>query len=50
MAQKGRPLKPPPPAAIRPGTGGIQLALFAAAPARDYRQVRFDLRRGERAG
>ena len=44
--QKGRPLKPPPPAVARPGTGGTQLALFAAAPARDYRQVRFDLRRG----
>jgi len=44
--EKGRPLKPPPPAATRPGTGGTQLALFAAAPARDYRQVRFDLRRG----
>ena len=44
--EKGRPLKPPPPAAARPGTGGTQLALFAAPPARDYRRVRFDLRRG----
>ena len=44
--EKGRPLKPPPPAAARPGTGGIQLALFADVPARDYGQVRFDLRRG----
>lgn len=44
--QKGRPLKPPPPVAARPGTCGTQLALFNAAPARDYRQVRFDLRRG----
>ena len=44
--EKGRPLKPPPPAATRPGTCGTQLALFAAAPARDYRQMRLDLRRG----
>jgi hypothetical protein len=44
--QKGRPLKPPPPVATRPATCGTQLALFAAAPARDYRQVRFDLRHG----
>jgi hypothetical protein len=44
--EKGRPLKPPPPAAVRPGTGGLQLALFADVPARDYGQVRFDLRRG----
>lgn len=36
--EKGRPLKPPPPAATRPGTGGAQLALFAAASARDYRR------------
>jgi hypothetical protein len=39
--EKGRPLKPPPPIATR----GTQLALLAAAPARDYRQVRLDLRR-----
>jgi len=44
--QKGRPLKPPPPVATRPATGGTQLALFASVPARDYRQVRFDLRHG----
>ena len=44
--EKGRPLKPPPPAVTRPGTGGTQLALFPAVPARDYRQVRLDLRRG----
>jgi hypothetical protein len=43
--EKGRPLKPPPPLATRPGTRGTQLALLAAAPARDYRQVRLDLRR-----
>jgi hypothetical protein len=42
--EKGRPLKPPPPAVTRPGTCGTQLALFAAVPVRDYRQVRFDLR------
>ena len=44
--EKGRPPKPPPPVAARPGTRGTQLALLAAAPARDYRQVRFDLRHG----
>ena len=44
--EKGRPLKPPPPAATRPRTRGTQLALPAAAPARDYREMRFDLRRG----
>jgi len=44
--QKGRPLKPPPPVATRPATGGTQLALFASVPAWDYRQVRFDLRHG----
>jgi len=43
--EKGRPLKPPPPVAARPGARGTQLALLAAAPAWDYRQVRFDLRR-----
>jgi hypothetical protein len=45
--EKGRPAKLPPPAAIRPGADGIQLALFATAPARDYCQVKFDLRRGK---
>jgi hypothetical protein len=44
--QKGRPVKPPPLAVTRPRTSSTQLALFTAAPARDYRQVRFDLRRG----
>jgi hypothetical protein len=44
--QKGRPFKPPPPAVTRPGACGTQMALFAAAPIRHYRQVRFDLRRG----
>jgi hypothetical protein len=44
--EKGRPAKPPPAVATRPGADGIQLALFAA-PARDYRLVRFDLRHGE---
>jgi hypothetical protein len=43
--EKGRPLKPPPPISTRPGTRGTQLTLLAAAPSRDYRQVRFDLRR-----
>jgi hypothetical protein len=42
--QKGRPLKPPPAAASRPPSRSAQLALFM--PGRDYRQVRFDLRRG----
>lgn len=41
---KGRPLKPPPPAAGRPASRSTQLALFV--PGRDYRKVRFDLRRG----
>ena len=44
--EKGRPRKPPPPVAARPASDGTQLALSAALPARDYRQVRFDLRRG----
>ena len=44
--EKGRPPKPPPPVATRPGTRSTQPTLFAAAPARDYRQVRFDLRHG----
>jgi hypothetical protein len=47
---KGRPLKPPPARAARPGAAGIQLALFASVPGRDYRQVRFDLRRSEAPG
>jgi len=42
--EKGRPLKPPPAAASRPPSRGTQLALFV--PGRDYRPVRFDLRRG----
>jgi hypothetical protein len=44
--EKGRPLKPPPAAALWPGSGSTQLALFSALPARDYSRVRFDLRRG----
>jgi hypothetical protein len=48
--EKGRPLKPPPPAATWPGSGSTQLALFAAPPARDYSRVRFDLRRGAAPG
>lgn len=43
--EKGRPLKAPPPVAARPGTSGLQLAPFDRPSARDYRQVRFDLRR-----
>jgi hypothetical protein len=43
--EKGRPLKLPPPIAARPVTCGSQPPLFAAVPARDYHQVRFDLRR-----
>ena len=42
---KGRPRKPPPPAAIRPWPGGIQLALFEALP-RAYAFGRIDLRSG----
>jgi len=42
--EKGRPLKPPPPAATRPRAAGTQLALFDAPPGRDYSQVRIDLR------
>jgi hypothetical protein len=48
--EKGRPLKPPPPATTRQGSGSTQLALFAALPARDYSRVRFDLRRGGAPG
>jgi hypothetical protein len=48
--EKGRPLKPPPPATTRPAASSTQLALFAAPPARDYSQVRFDLRRGAAPG
>jgi len=48
--QKGRPLKPPPPAAGRPRSRGTQLALFSIPPGRDYDQVRFDLRRGTAPG
>jgi hypothetical protein len=48
--EKGRPRKPPPPMATRPASDGTQLALFAALPARDYRQVRFDLLAGHRDG
>jgi hypothetical protein len=40
---KGRPPKPPPPVAIRPRTGGVQLALFADLP-RTYRPGSVDLR------
>jgi integrase len=47
---KGRPLKPPPAMAARPGAAGIQLPLFAFVPGRDYRQVRFDLRRAGAPG
>jgi hypothetical protein len=39
-----------PSAATRPGTRGTQLALFASVPSRDYRQVRFDLRRSGAPG
>ena len=42
--EKGRPLKPAPAAASRPPSRSTQLALFV--PGRDYRPVRFDLRRG----
>jgi hypothetical protein len=45
--EKGRPPKPPSPVAARPGTAGFQLALIASVPARDYRRVRFDLRRDQ---
>lgn len=48
--EKGRPLKPPPAMAARPGAAGIQLPLFASVPGRDYRQVQFDLRRGAAPG
>lgn len=48
--QKGRPLKPPPPAAGRPRSRGTQLALSGTPPGRDYNQVRFDLRRGTAPG
>ena len=40
---KGRPLKPPPPAAVRP-SDGVQLPLFETR--RDYRFGRVDLRTG----
>src|SRR6266536_2501780 len=40
---KGRPLKPPPPAAVRP-SDGVQLPLFETR--RDYRYGRVDLRTG----
>jgi hypothetical protein len=36
--------------AARPGAHGVQLPLFASVPGRDYRQVRFDLRRGRAPG
>ncbi|HET9967293.1 MAG TPA: hypothetical protein VFQ68_03590 [Streptosporangiaceae bacterium] len=36
--------------AARPGATGIQLALFASVPGRDYRQVQFDLLRGGAPG
>jgi hypothetical protein len=48
--QKGRPLKPPPPAAGRPRSRGAQLALSGTPPGRDYDQVRFDLRRSTAPG
>lgn len=48
--EKGRPLKPPPPATTRPGSGSPQLALFGALPPRDYSRVRFDLRSGAPPG
>jgi hypothetical protein len=48
--EKGRPLKPPPAIAARPGAASIQLPLFASGPGRDYRKVRFDLRRGAAPG
>jgi Phage integrase, N-terminal SAM-like domain len=48
--EKGRPLKPPPARAARPGATGIQLPLFASVPGRDYRQVQFDLRRDAAPG
>jgi hypothetical protein len=34
----------------RPRAAGIQLPLFASVPGRDYRRVRFDLRRGAAPG
>jgi integrase len=42
---KGRPLKPPPPAAMRPGSDGVQLPLFTDLP-RTYRYGSVDLRSG----
>ncbi|WP_226899829.1 site-specific integrase [Nonomuraea phyllanthi] len=42
---KGRPLKNPPPAAVRPRTDSIQLPLFPA-PRRQFSYGRIDLRRG----
>lgn len=48
--EKGRPLKPAPLAVTRPGTYGTQMELFASASTRDYRQVRFDLRRAGAPG
>ena len=42
---KGRPRKLPPPVAIRPWPGGVQLALFDALP-RAYAFGRIDLRSG----
>jgi hypothetical protein len=44
---KGRPRKPPPAPAGQPRPSGIQLALFDPVPARDYQEVRFDLRHGQ---
>ena len=43
--EKGRPRRPPPPAASRPRAAGTQLALFGSVSGRDYAQIRFDLRR-----
>ena len=48
--EKGRPVKPAPQAANRPRSRSTQQALFDAVPARDYRQMRFDLRRGAPPG
>jgi hypothetical protein len=46
---KGRPRKPPPPAAVQPRPAGVQLALFDALP-RTYRSGRVDLRSGPPPG
>jgi Phage integrase, N-terminal SAM-like domain len=43
---KGRPRKLPPAVAARPASYGVQLALYAAPPARDYARAAFDLRGG----